>query len=95
MNSKIRELPVEFLFQAILKLETIEECYDFFEDLCTVQELKALSQRIQVAKMLSDHKVYSEIVEETGASTATISRVNRSLSYGCDGYKTVFERLGK
>ena len=93
MNSKIRELPVEFLFQAILKLETMEECYDFFEDLCTVQELKALSQRIQVAKMLSDHKVYSEIVEETGASTATISRVNRSLNYGSDGYDMVFKRL--
>lgn len=95
MNSKIRELNVEFLFQAILKLETIEECYAFFEDLCTVPELKALSQRIQVAKMLSDHKVYSEIVETTGASTATISRVNRSLSYGCDGYKIVFERMEK
>ena len=93
MNSKIRELPVEFLFQAILKLETMEECYDFFEDLCTVQELKALSQRIQVAKMLSDHKVYSEIVEETGASTATISRVNRSLSFGAGGYQTVFQRM--
>ena len=85
MNSKIKELNVEFLFQAILKLETMEECYAFFEDLCTVPELKALSQRILVAKMLSEHKVYSEIVEKTGASTATISRVNRSLSYGSDG----------
>ncbi len=95
MNSKIKELNVEFLFQAILKLETMEECYAFFEDLCTVPELKALSQRILVAKMLSEHKVYSEIVEKTGASTATISRVNRSLSYGSDGYKIVFERLDK
>ena len=95
MNSKIKELNVEFLFQAILKLETMEECYAFFEDLCTVPELKALSQRILVAKMLSEHKVYSEIVEKTGASTATISRVNRSLSYGSEGYKTVFERLDK
>lgn len=95
MNSKIKELNVEFLFQAVLKLETMEECYAFFEDLCTVPELKALSQRILVAKMLSEHKVYSEIVEATGASTATISRVNRSLSYGSDGYKIVFERLEK
>ena len=95
MNSKIKELNVEFLFQAILKLETMEECYAFFEELCTVPELKALSQRILVAKMLSEHKVYSEIVEKTGASTATISRVNRSLSYGSDGYKIVFERLDK
>ena len=95
MNSKLKELNVELLFQAILKLETMEECYRFFDDLCTVPELKALSQRLQVAKMLSEHKVYSDIVKETGASTATISRVNRSLSYGSDGYSTVFERLEK
>jgi len=95
MNNKLKELNVEFLFSAILKLETMEECYAFFEDLCTIPELKALSQRIQVAKMLSDKKVYSEIVEKTGASTATISRVNRSLAYGSDGYKIVFERLEK
>ena len=93
MNKKIKNDAVDHLFRAILCLESVDECYDFFEDLCTIQELKALSQRIQVAKMLSDHKVYSEIVEATGASTATISRVNRSLSYGCDGYKKVFERL--
>lgn len=93
MNSKLKELNVEYLFKAILTLESLEECYNFFEDLCTVPELKALSQRIQVAKMLEDHKVYSEIVATTGASTATISRVNRSLNYGCDGYKVVFERL--
>ena len=95
MNNKLKELNVEFLFSAILKLETMEECYAFFEDLCTIPELKALSQRIQVAKMLSERKVYSEIVEKTGASTATISRVNRSLAYGSDGYKIVFERLEK
>ena len=95
MNNKLKELNVEFLFSAILKLETMEECYAFFEDLCTIPELKALSQRIQVAKMLSDRKVYSEIVEKTGASTATISCVNRSLAYGSDGYKIVFERLEK
>ena len=93
MNSKLKELNVEFLFQAILKLQTMEECYNFFEDLCTVPELKALSQRLMVAKMLDEDKVYSDIVAETGASTATISRVNRSLNYGCDGYRGIFERL--
>ena len=69
--------------------------YSFFEDLCTVPELKALSQRLHVAKMLSEHRVYSDIVSETGASTATISRVNRSLNYGSDGYSIVFERLDR
>ncbi len=93
MNSKLKELNVDFLFQAILKLETVDECYKFFEDLCTMPELKALSQRLLVAKMLDEHRVYSDIVAETGASTATISRVNRSLNYGCDGYRVVFERL--
>lgn len=84
---------LEFLFNAILQLEDIDECYDFFEDLCTVQELRSLSQRIVVAKMLSEKSVYTDIVNETGASTATISRVNRSLQYGCDGYDKIFERL--
>ncbi|MDE5670588.1 MAG: TrpR-like protein, YerC/YecD [Eubacterium sp.] len=84
---------LEFLFKAILQLEDIDECYDFFEDLCTVQELRSLSQRIVVAKMLSEKSVYTDIVNETGASTATISRVNRSLQYGCDGYDKIFERL--
>ncbi|MDR2647930.1 MAG: TrpR-like protein, YerC/YecD [Oscillospiraceae bacterium] len=93
MNDQIRGFSVEFLFQAILALENMEECYDFFEDLCTVQELKAISQRIVVAKMLSDKRVYSDIVKETGASTATISRVNRSLIYGSDGYEKIFSRL--
>lgn len=93
MASRLKEMNVEVLFEAILRLKTMEECYNFFEDLCTVQELKALSQRLQVASMLSDGKVYSDIVAKTGASTATISRVNRSLNYGCDGYKVIFERL--
>ena len=95
MNSKLKELNVEFLFQAILKLETIEECYKFFEDLCTVPELKAISQRFQVANLLLQNKVYNDIVKETGASTATISRVNRSLTFGSDGYRTVLTKLGK
>ena len=93
MNSKLENKNVDFLFKAILALETREECYDFFEDLCTVQELKTLSQRLVVAKMLRDNKVYSDIVEQTGASTATISRVNRSLRYGCDGYEKLFLRI--
>ena len=93
MNEKLKGLHVDYLFQAVLCFETMEECYNFFEDLCTVPELKALSQRLQVAKMLHEHKVYSEIVQATGASTATISRVNRSLCYGCDGYQVVFDRV--
>lgn len=93
MNSKLKSEHNDFLFEAILELRTLEECYDFFEDLCTVTELKSISQRIAVAKMLRDGKVYSEIVAETGASTATISRVNRSLQYGSDGYDVVFKRL--
>jgi len=93
MNSKIRDKNTDFLFKAILTLKDIDECYRFFEDLCTVAEIKAMSQRIVVAKMLSDKKVYSDIVAATGASTATISRVNRSLIYGCDAYKMVFSRM--
>lgn len=93
MNNKLENKNVDFLFKAILSLETREECYDFFEDLCTVQELKTLSQRIVVAKMLSEKCVYTDIVEQTGASTATISRVNRSLQYGCDGYDKIFNRI--
>lgn len=94
MNSKIKDKYTDGLFEAILSLKTIDECYKFFEDLCTVNELKSLSQRLEVAKMLSKHHVYNDIVNETGASTATISRVNRSLNYGCDGYEIVFKRLG-
>lgn len=93
MNNKLKDDGLDYLFSAVLTLQTVEECYDFFEDLCTVPELRAFAQRIQVAKMLSEKKVYSDIVKETGASTATISRVNRSLTYGCDGYATVFSRL--
>ena len=93
MNKKIQTASVDHLFEAILCLKTKEECYDFFEDLCTVNELLSLSQRYEVASMLKDHKTYLEIAEKTGASTATISRVNRSLNYGNDGYELVFERL--
>ncbi|MCQ2474371.1 MAG: YerC/YecD family TrpR-related protein [Clostridia bacterium] len=93
MSDKIKDKNIDFMFEAILKLKDIEECYDFFEDLCTVTELKAMSQRIVVAKMLRDKKVYSDIVAATGASTATISRVNRSLLYGTNGYEKIFARL--
>ena len=93
MSAKFKDANVDFLFEAILNLETMEECYDFFEDLCTVTEIKSISQRIVVAKMLRDKKVYNEIVSETGASTATISRVNRSLQYGSGGYAIVMSRL--
>ena len=93
LKDERRDAAKDYLFEAILSLETIEDCYNFFEDLCTVPELKAMSQRIVVAKMLTDKKVYSDIVAKTGASTATISRVNRSLIYGSDGYEMVFGRI--
>ena len=81
------------LFEAILALKTIDECYEFFEDICTVNELKALAQRLQVARMLEAGESYDNIVETTGVSTATISRVKRCLVYGADGYKTILARL--
>lgn len=95
MNVKYNDENVNLLFEAVLSLETAEECYKFFDDLCTVPELKAISQRLAVAKMLRQKQVYSDIVTETGASTATISRVNRSLNYGSEGYALVFERMDK
>ena len=93
MNKKLRTDAVNHLFQAILTLKSPEECYIFFEDVCTINELLSLSQRYEVAKMLREGKTYLEIAEKTGASTATISRVNRSLNYGNDGYDMVFARL--
>jgi TrpR-related protein YerC/YecD len=95
MNQKLKNEHTDNLFKAILTLKTVEECYDFFDDLCTVAEIKAMAQRIEVAKMLREKKVYSDIVALTGASTATISRVNRCLLYGSDGYNKAFERLEK
>lgn len=83
------------LYEAILMLETVEECKNFFDDLCTVSELRAMEQRYEVAKLLYDGMIYNEILERTGASSATISRVNRSLQYGADGYQVVFERRKK
>ena len=95
MSKKIRTEAVDHLFEAILCLKDKEECYTFFEDVCTINELLSLSQRYEVAKMLREKKTYVEIAEKTGASTATISRVNRSLNYGSDGYKVVFARMKK
>lgn len=94
MIEKIKKDPnIEKLFEGILKLETVDDCYKFFDDLCTGPELRSISQRFVVANMLIDGKIYNDIVTETGASTATISRVNRSLTDGNDGYKLVIEKL--
>lgn len=93
MNPKIKTESVDFLFDAILQLHDKDECYKFFEDICTINELLSLSQRFEVAAMLREHKTYLDIAERTGASTATISRVNRSLNYGNDGYDMVFSRM--
>ena len=93
MNQKIRTDAVDHLFDAILCLKNKEECYTFFEDVCTINEILSLSQRYEVARMLREKRTYLDIAEQTGASTATISRVNRSLNYGNDGYDMVFNRL--
>ncbi|MBP3620423.1 MAG: TrpR YerC/YecD [Lachnospiraceae bacterium] len=93
MGKTIRTDAVKDLFEAILTLENVEECFDFFEDVCTVNEVLSIAQRFAVAKMLKENKTYLEVAKETGASTATISRVNRSLNYGNDGYEMVFSRL--
>ncbi len=95
MNKKLKSDAADHLFEAVLSLKSKEECYDFFEDLCTVNELLSLSQRFEVAAMLRAHKTYQEIAEKTGASTATISRVNRALNYGNDGYQLILDRMDK
>jgi len=92
-KSKLESEVMDFLCEAILSLKTKEECYRFFDDICTINEIKALEQRLQVAKMLKNKKTYLDIAAATRASTATISRVNRCLNYGSDGYKIVLERL--
>lgn len=93
MSKNIRTPAVDYLFDAILSLKDKDECYAYFDDICTVNELLSLSQRFEVAAMLRNKKTYIEIAEKTGASTATISRVNRSLNYGNDGYDMVFARI--
>ena len=95
MNKKIKNPETDHLFQAILTLKNLDECYAFFEDLCTVNEMVSLCQRFSVAAMLRQEKTYLDIAEQTGASTATISRVNRALNYGNDGYDMVLRRLNE
>lgn len=90
---KLNDEKMDYLFKGILTLENVDECYSFFEDLCTVAELQEMSKRLLAARMLKDNFIYTEIAERTGLSTATISRVNRCLKYGSDGYITVLERL--
>ena len=93
MNSKIRNGLMDALFDAILLLKNRDECYCFFEDICTITDLKAMAQRLEVARMLREKKTYTEISKKTGASTATISRVNRYLNYGADGYNLILDRM--
>ena len=95
VNHRLVNSLTDQLFDGILTLKTREECYEFFEDLCTVNELESLAQRFEVASMLYDKHTYLEVADKTGASTATISRVNRSLNYGSDGYDMVFKRMKK
>jgi TrpR-related protein YerC/YecD len=92
-SGKLKDELLDRLFEAVLLLRTRDECYQFFEDICTIAELKSLAQRLEVAKMLQENQTYGEIAGRTGASTATISRVKRCLNYGADGYKLVLERL--
>lgn len=92
-ESKLKREDIDQLFDAVLTLEDREDCYRFFEDICTINEIHAIAQRLQVAKLLSEKKTYNEIESTTKASTATISRINKCLMYGADGYKRVLERL--
>ncbi|MBP3633226.1 MAG: TrpR-like protein [Oscillospiraceae bacterium] len=92
-NRKKRSNPEHELYKAVLQLQSVEECYNFFVDLCTVSEMKAMEQRYEVAKLLNQGMIYNDILEQTGASSATISRVNRSLNYGTDTYREIFKRL--
>ena len=94
-DSKLKNEQTDLLFEAILSLNSQEECYRLFEDLCTIHEIQALAQRLEVAKLLREHITYHEIAERTGASTATISRVNRCLTYGAEGYNIVLDRMEK
>lgn len=95
MNKKLETAEMDELLRAILSLETVQEAYEFFEDLCTVNEMVAMKQRFEVAKMLREERTYQDIADETGASSATISRVNRALNYGNDGYDMVLKRIEK
>ena len=91
---KLRNPETDLLFEGSLTLQTVEECYRFFTDICTIKELQAMTQRLQVAKQLHEGRNYNEVCRDTGASSATICRVNKCLNYGDGGYKTVLDRLG-
>jgi TrpR-related protein YerC/YecD len=93
MNENLKNKSVDMLFEAILQLKSVDECYSFFEDLCTIHEILSLAQRLEVAELLQKGETYTSIGDKTGASTATISRINRCLNYGEGGYKTVLKRL--
>ncbi|MDD4327110.1 MAG: YerC/YecD family TrpR-related protein [Eubacteriales bacterium] len=93
MNSKLKDPVNDAFFEAVLTLENLEDCYAFFEDVCTISEIKSLSQRFKVAQMLDQGRTYTEICDETKVSTATISRVNRALEYGADGYRMILDRM--
>lgn len=92
---KLRSKETDELFRAVMTLKNLDECYAFFEDICTVNEIISISQRLQVAKLLDEKRSYQEISKETGASTATIGRVSKCLSYGNDGYRLILERMKK
>lgn len=94
-KSRIKSDQADSFFEAVLLLENMEECYRFFEDICTIKEMQAIAQRLEVAKLLKAKKTYNEIEAETGASTATISRINRSLNYGSNGYDLILKKLDK
>ena len=92
-KSNLKSSEMDYLMEAIVSLKDKEDCYRFFEDICTINEIKAIDQRIQVARMLKDGKTYTEVAKLTGASTATISRVNKCINYGSDGYNRVISRI--
>lgn len=94
-ETKLKSKETDDLFEAIISIRDMDDCYRFFDDLCTVKEIRAMSQRFEVAKLLLKKKTYSEIEEATGASTATISRINRTLQFGADGYSTVLSKMGE
>ncbi|MBE6917396.1 MAG: TrpR-like protein YerC/YecD [Ruminococcaceae bacterium] len=89
----LRSNDLDYLFEAILTMKSVDECYRFFEDICTIKELQSMAQRMQVAKQLNDNKNYVQVIEDTGVSSATISRVNKCLQYGNGGYKLALDRL--
>lgn len=95
VNEKLRDHLHDQLFRAILELKNVDECYEFFEDICTIQEMKAISARLEVARMLKAGDIYEDIVQKTGASTATISRIKRCLVYGSGGYEKILSRMAE